>query len=105
MQRQGLDLVIGSIASIEDIGAGSIRNPSSAFVVEIDHLHPKFAFVRLAKKAPRKQPRGRGLSTVAMSGAENAALAMVEAAYRHHGLNWRCINCEVPLALFGDAVR
>jgi len=30
---------------------------------------------------------------------------MVEAAYRHLGLNWRYINCEVPPALLGDAVR
>ena len=28
--------------------------------------------------------------------AENPTVAMVEAAYRHHGLDWRYINCEVP---------
>ena len=27
--------------------------------------------------------------------AENPTVAMVEAAYRHHGLDWRYINCEV----------
>jgi shikimate dehydrogenase len=37
--------------------------------------------------------------------AENPTVAMVEAAYRHHGLNWRYINCEVPPELLGDAVR
>src|SRR6516162_10748497 len=41
----------------------------------------------------------------AMPAAENPTVAMVEAAYRHHGLNWRYINCEVPPALLGDAVR
>jgi shikimate dehydrogenase len=30
---------------------------------------------------------------------------MVEAAYRHHGLNWRYMNCEVPPERLGDAVR
>jgi shikimate dehydrogenase len=40
-----------------------------------------------------------------MPAAENPTVAMVEAAYRHHGLNWRYINCEVPPELLGDAVR
>ena len=31
----------------------------------------------------------------AMPAAENPTVAMIEAAYRHHGLNWRYINCEV----------
>jgi shikimate dehydrogenase len=30
---------------------------------------------------------------------------MIEAAYRHHGLDWRYINCEVPPEKLGDAVR
>lgn len=30
---------------------------------------------------------------------------MVEAAYRHHGLDWRYINCEVGPDKLGDAVR
>lgn len=37
--------------------------------------------------------------------AENPTVAMVEAAYRHHGLDVRYINCEVPPELLGDAVR
>jgi shikimate dehydrogenase len=41
----------------------------------------------------------------AMPAAENPTVAMVEAAYRHHGLDWRYINCEVPPQLLGDAVR
>jgi shikimate dehydrogenase len=41
----------------------------------------------------------------AIPAAENPAVAMVEAAYRHHGLNWRYINCEVPSERLGDAVR
>ena len=30
---------------------------------------------------------------------------MIEAAYRHHGLDWRYINCEVSPEKLGDAVR
>ncbi|HEY5707576.1 MAG TPA: shikimate dehydrogenase [Terrimicrobiaceae bacterium] len=41
----------------------------------------------------------------AMPAGENPTVAMVEAAYRHHGLNWRYINCEVPPELLGDAVK
>jgi len=31
----------------------------------------------------------------AMPAAENPTVAMIEAAYRHHQLDWRYINCEV----------
>lgn len=41
----------------------------------------------------------------AMPAAENPTVAMVEAAYRHHGLAWRYINCEVAPEALGDAVR
>lgn len=41
----------------------------------------------------------------AMPAAENPTVAMVEAAYRHHGLDIRYINCEVPPESLGDAVR
>src|SRR3954467_13329624 len=37
--------------------------------------------------------------------AENPTVAMIEAAYRHHGLDWRYINCEVPATKLADAVR
>ncbi|TCO80605.1 shikimate dehydrogenase [Plasticicumulans lactativorans] len=37
--------------------------------------------------------------------AENPTVAMVEAAYRHHGLDARYINCDVAPAALGDAVR
>lgn len=37
--------------------------------------------------------------------AENPTVAMVEAAYRKHGLDWRYINCEVAPEDLGDAVR
>jgi shikimate dehydrogenase len=30
---------------------------------------------------------------------------MIEAAYRHHGLDWRYLNCEVQPKNLGDAVR
>ena len=41
----------------------------------------------------------------AIPAAENPTVAMVEAAYRHHGLDFRYINCEVPPEKLGDAVR
>jgi shikimate dehydrogenase len=41
----------------------------------------------------------------ALSAAGNATVAMIEAAYRHHGLDWRYINCEVTPEKLGDAVR
>lgn len=37
--------------------------------------------------------------------AENPTVAMVEAAYQHHGLDWRYINCEVGPDRLADAVR
>jgi shikimate dehydrogenase len=37
--------------------------------------------------------------------AENPTVAMVEAAYQHHGLDWRYINCEVGPDKLADAVR
>jgi shikimate dehydrogenase len=39
------------------------------------------------------------------SAAGNATVAMIEAAYQHHGMNWRYINCEVSPGKLGDAVR
>jgi shikimate dehydrogenase len=36
--------------------------------------------------------------------AGNPTVAMVEAAYRHHNLNYRYINCEVAPDALGDAV-
>lgn len=41
----------------------------------------------------------------AMPAAENPTVAMIEAAFRYHGLNWRYINCEVAPENLGDAVR
>jgi shikimate dehydrogenase len=37
--------------------------------------------------------------------AGNPTVAMVEAAYRHHGLDARYLNCEVAPEALGDAVR
>ena len=37
--------------------------------------------------------------------AENPTVAMVEAAYQHHGLDYRYINCEVPPEKLADAVK
>jgi shikimate dehydrogenase len=36
---------------------------------------------------------------------ENPTVAMIEAAYRHHGIDARYLNCEVAPAALGDAVR
>jgi shikimate dehydrogenase len=41
----------------------------------------------------------------AMPAAENPTVAMIEAAYRHHGIDARYINCEVPPEKLADAVR
>lgn len=41
----------------------------------------------------------------AQPAAENPTVAMIEAAYKHHGLDWRYINCEVLPEKLGDAVR
>jgi shikimate dehydrogenase len=37
--------------------------------------------------------------------AENPTVAMIEAAYRHHGIDARYINCDVAPAQLADAVR
>lgn len=37
--------------------------------------------------------------------AENPTQAMIEAAYRHHGLDWRYLTVEVAPEDLGDAVR
>ena len=37
--------------------------------------------------------------------AENPTVVMVEAAYRHHGLDARYLNCDVAPDALGDAVR
>jgi len=41
----------------------------------------------------------------AMPAAENPTVAMIEAAYRRHGLDIRYINCEVPPGALRDAVK
>src|SRR4051812_15221978 len=41
----------------------------------------------------------------AMPAAENPTVAMVEAAYRHHGIDARYLNCEVAPKALADAVR
>ncbi len=37
--------------------------------------------------------------------AENPTVAMIEAAYRHHGIDARYLNCDVAPTDLGDAVR
>ncbi len=41
----------------------------------------------------------------AMPAAENPTVAMVEAAYRHHKLDFRYLNCEVSPANLANAVK
>jgi shikimate dehydrogenase len=41
----------------------------------------------------------------AMPAAENPTVVMIEAAYRHHGVDARYLNCEVAPGALGDAVR
>lgn len=41
----------------------------------------------------------------AQPAAENPTVAMIESAYRHHGLDWRYINVEVAPDDLADAVR
>ena len=37
--------------------------------------------------------------------ADNPTVAVMEAAYRHHGLDVRYLNCEVPPEGLADAVQ
>jgi shikimate dehydrogenase len=55
-------------------------------------------------------PRPRSFLSVltgsfATPAAENPTVAMVEAAYRHHGIDARYLNCDVAPEALGDAVR
>ena len=56
----------------------------------------------------RDQPGGF-LSSITGSfstpAGDNPTVAMIEAAYRHHGIDARYLNCEVGPAALGDAVR
>ena len=45
------------------------------------------------------------VGSFAMPAGENPTVAMMEAVFRHHELDWRYINCEVHPDDLGDAVR
>ena len=45
------------------------------------------------------------VGSFAKPAAENPTVAMMEAAFRHHSMDWRYINCEVHPHNLGDAVR
>ena len=45
------------------------------------------------------------VGSFAMPAAENPTVAIMEAAFRHHGLDWRYINCEVAPDNLRDAVK
>lgn len=49
--------------------------------------------------------RAELVGSFSLGSATNPTVAMIEAAFHHHGLNWRYINCEVPPESLGDAVR
>src|SRR3954463_3592308 len=54
---------------------------------------------------PGRSFLSRLTGSFATPAAENPTVAMIEAAYRHHGLDARYINCEVRPEALGDAVR
>lgn len=45
------------------------------------------------------------VGSMSQGAAGNPTVAMIEAAFRHHGLDWRYINMEVTPADLGTAVR
>ncbi|NBV25057.1 MAG: shikimate dehydrogenase [Proteobacteria bacterium] len=45
------------------------------------------------------------VGSLSQGAAGNPTVAMVEAAFRHHGLHWRYVNMEVPPAGLAEAVR
>ena len=45
------------------------------------------------------------VGSFSVGSAENPTVAMIEAAFRHHQLDWRYINCEVQPEKLGDAVK
>ncbi|QES89406.1 shikimate dehydrogenase [Rhizosphaericola mali] len=45
------------------------------------------------------------VGSFAQPAAENPTVAMVEAAFKHHNLHWRYINCEVSPENLGKAVE
>ncbi len=45
------------------------------------------------------------VGSFAYPAAENPTVAMIEAAFRHHEMDARYINCEVPPEALGDAAR
>lgn len=45
------------------------------------------------------------VGSMSQGAAGNPTVAMVEAAFRQHGLHWRYVNMEVPPAGLADAVR
>ena len=45
------------------------------------------------------------VGSMSQGAAGNPTVAVMEAAFAHHGLHWRYINMEVPPSALGDAVR
>ncbi len=45
------------------------------------------------------------VGSMSQGAAGNPTVAMIEAAFRHHGLHWRYVNMEVEPVKLGDAVK
>lgn len=54
---------------------------------------------------PARHFRPELVGSMSQGADGNPTVAMVEAAFRHHGLHWRYVNMEVAPADLGDAVR
>ena len=63
------------------------------------------ARARLARKSTRMSFLSLLTGSFSQAAAENPTVAMIEAAYRHHGIDARYVNCEVAPDGLGDAVR
>jgi shikimate dehydrogenase len=58
-----------------------------------------------ARKSTRMSFLSRLTGSFSQGAAENPTVAMIEAAYRNHGIDARYINCEVAPEALADAVR
>ena len=54
---------------------------------------------------PSPSFRSELVGSFSQGAAGNPTVAMIEAAFRHHKLDWRYINCEVPPEKLADAVK
>lgn len=85
-------------------------------IVSIPLPVPLPEFAQLGNSSPKQQRNRRSrpitlnflsqlTGSFSQPCAENPTVAMVEAAYHHHNMDWRYMNCEVAPENLGDAVR